>query len=121
MKLSDLSPREHIALEVYPSLVATGKLTANEAAWLAFGHADAFLKRVGRENDKVAEIKRECDGGDFTARVALTQIWELLGVDNQTAAMAKLRDMVEVMNFLEGPDHATLMERLRLARMEHSI
>lgn len=106
MKLSELSLREYIAMEVFPSIIADpGKYkSSNEAAWLAFAHADAFLKHAGREHDKIAEIKRECDRleiqnsrllniGDTRPRGALAEIWEFLGVDNQTAAMAALASM----------------------------
>lgn len=103
MKLSELSYREYIALEVLPTFV--GKLPDKDAAWRAFQIADQFMKCAGREHDKIAEIKRECDkletqnslllnmneDGNFPARVALLQIWELLGAKNQTEAMGVIR------------------------------
>lgn len=59
MKLSELSYREYIALEALPAFV--GNMLDKDAAWRAFSIADEFLKRAGREHDKIAEIKRECD------------------------------------------------------------
>lgn len=104
MKLSELSYREYIALEALPGFVAQGMLD-RDAAFRAFGLADEFLKRAGREHDKIASIKRECDklearvslllnmGEDFAARVALLQIWETLGAKNQTEAMHFIRNL----------------------------
>jgi hypothetical protein len=108
MKLSELSMREYIALEVLPGFVAQGMLD-RDAAFRAFGLADEFLKRAGREHDKIASIKRECDRleaqnslllnigepGNFGPRVALLEIWELLGAKNQTEAMDTLRSWNE--------------------------
>lgn len=105
MKLSELSFREYIALEALPAFAGT--MLDKAAAWRAFSLADEFLKRAGREHDKVAEIKRECDkleiqnslllnmGEDPAARIALLQIWELLDVENQTECMALLRSMAK--------------------------
>lgn len=104
MKLSELSYREYLAIEFVPAFANT--LMDKEAVWRAFCLADEFLKRAGREHDKVAEIKRECDrleaqvslllnmSEDFAPRVALLEIWETLGVTHQTAAMEKLREIV---------------------------
>lgn len=105
MKLSELSYREYLAIEFLPAFANT--LMDKEAVWRAFGLADEFLKRAGREHNKVAEIKRECDkleaqvslllnmnDGDFAPRAALLEIWELLDVKNQTAALQKLRELV---------------------------
>lgn len=119
MKLSELAPREHIALEVLPALVATGTMTAGDAAWQAFCAADAFLKRAGRENDKITQIKRECDkleaqnsillnmneDGQFIYRVALLEIWEFLGVKDQTAAMEELRQLKAEISVLGEHPH----------------
>ena len=102
MKLSELSFREYIALEAIGHLAGT--MPDKDAALRAFTLADEFLKRAGREYDKIAEIKRECDrleaqvslllnmGG--IERIALLELWEFLGVNNQTAAMQKLRDLL---------------------------
>lgn len=106
MKLSELSYREYIALEVLPSFA--GQMLDRDAAFRAFGLADEFLKRAGREHDKIASIQRECDkleaqnslllnmseDGQFAARVALSQIWEMLKVQNQTAAVTRLNDLL---------------------------
>lgn len=105
MKLSELSYREYIALEVLPAIVSRGEKRSSEQVLAAFDVADEFLKRAGREHDKITEIKRECDkleaqvslllnmneDGNFAYRVALMEIWEFLGVRNQTEAMALLR------------------------------
>lgn len=122
MKLSELSYREYIALEVLPSVIAataagqhrpgagyaTDAMTVDERICSdAFRLADAFMRVVGKENDKIfraeqraidAETKFEAlqsihvnMGEDFAARIALTSIWEFLGVCNQTQAMQALR------------------------------
>jgi hypothetical protein len=103
MKLSELSFREYIALEALPAFAGT--MLDKDAAWRAFSLADQFLKRAGREHDKIASIKRECDkleiqnslllnmGEDPASRIALLQIWEFLGVKNQTEAMDRLRKL----------------------------
>ncbi len=127
MKLSELSFREYIALEVLPSIITvtaagqhnpgTGYSSGDEFGASvdaricldAFRMADAFLKRAGREHDKVAEIQRKCnkleaqnslllnmnEDGQFGARVALLEVWEFLGVDNQTDAMTQIREWVK--------------------------
>lgn len=105
MKFSELSYREYIALEVLP--VLADKINAQSAVAQAFLAADAFLKECGKENDNLAAAKRRAEKaetsvsillnmneeGNFTPRVALLQIWEFLGVEDQAAAMQKLCDM----------------------------
>lgn len=114
MKLSELSFREYIALKIYPTLVAKAHNSANDLTWQAFNYADAFLKRAGREHDKVAEIKRECEKleaqvamllnmhptDNFSPKVALEQIWEFLDVKDQTNAMSKLRKMKDAIDLV---------------------
>ena len=110
MKLADLSYREYIALEVLPSFA--GHIADDEAAWRAFGVADAFLKRCGKEQNKIKEAEERAkladlrcvvlsdqlshvmskSDGDFAASIALRSIWDFLGVTDQTAAMQMLRD-----------------------------
>lgn len=106
MKFSDLTYREYIALEVFPRFV--GSMSDDEAARRAFSAADAFLKRVGKEMDKVATAEQRAEEAelqvslllnmnaseDFATRVALLEIWTLLGASNQTAAMEKLRELL---------------------------
>jgi len=110
MKLSELSYREYLAIEVFPRFV--GSMPDSEAAWRAFGAADAFLKRAGTEQDKITaaekraaeaeqalEVMRDyifldINGTTLSDRVALTSIWDMLGVSNQTAAMQKLRELL---------------------------
>lgn len=107
MKLSELSLRDYIAMEVFPSLV--GKMLDKDAAWRAFTAADEFLKRAGREHElarhEIDSANRRAEKAEaqnsllfnmddnFGPRVALTSIWEFLGVDNQTAAMTQLQEM----------------------------
>lgn len=105
MKLSELSYREYIALEVVPSFA--GKISDSDAVRRAFGVADLFLKQCGKHTDKVAAmearaVKAETAlevlqsihvnmGEDFASRIALTDIWEFLGAKSQTQAMEVLR------------------------------
>jgi len=134
MKLSELSFREYIALEALPAIIAAtsagqhqpGAGYAPDGANIdaricfdAFRMADAFLKRAGREHDKIAEIKRECDkleaqnslllhmneDGQFAARVALSEIWEFLGAAHQTEAMQALRQLKAELSVAEEHPH----------------
>lgn len=114
MKLSEISYREYLAIEFLPAFMryqsalgSSEKEIAESNARYAFVYADAFLRVAGQENDRIAQAeKRAADaetkfevlqsihvnmGEDFASRIALAQIWELLGVDNQTAAMLKLK------------------------------
>lgn len=105
MKLSDISYREYIAIKVFPQLV--GSMLDNEAVWRAFGAADAFLKQAGKEYDKVLQAEQRAEKAettisvllnmdkDFGLRTALLQLWEMLGSDNQTLAVQRLRDLQE--------------------------
>lgn len=111
MKLSEISYREYLAIEFLPAFMryqSTLGQSENEiaerTARYAFLYADAFLRVAGRENDRVAHAEARAEKAetsvavmlgmngekDFHARVALKEIWELLGVDNQTDAMEKL-------------------------------
>ena len=110
MKLSELSKREYIAIEALSVLRHISDISpetlAEETAKRAYLIADAMLKQTGLHEDRVkhaedraaqAETKFETlqsihvnMGEGFGARIALTDIWELLGVNNQTAAMEKL-------------------------------
>lgn len=56
MKLSELSYREYIALEIVGHLAGT--MLDKEAAWRAFTLADEFLKRAGKYRDLAAEAAR---------------------------------------------------------------
>ena len=105
MKLSELSYREYIALEVFPGFI--GSMPDDEAAWRAFGAADAFLKRCGKEHDRVAQAEFRATqaentlsvlmglDNDFAPRAALLQLWELLDAKDQTSAVIKLRELLK--------------------------
>lgn len=136
MKLSDLPLRDQIALEVLPGIISAGCTHPSRAVSLAYETADIMITQIKdyrcriKEAEKLAaeaetrlEVMRayKFDGPDFSARIALIEIWEILGVNNQTHAMQDLRNMIEIRNFLDEPNHSKLMERLRLARAEHSI
>lgn len=118
MKLSEISYREYLAIEFLPAFMryqsALGnseKEIAENNARYAFLYADAFLRVAGQENDRIAQAeKRAADaetkfevlqsihvnmGEDFASRIALTQIWESLGVDNQTHCMVAIRALVQ--------------------------
>lgn len=107
MKLSELPYREYIALEVLPQFVGT--IPNQQAVWRAFGVADEFLKAAGKFHDQIADAEERADlaetqysillnmGDDVPARIALSQIRELLGGKNQTETMQRLnqwRDIV---------------------------
>lgn len=112
MKLSELSYREYLAIEFLPAFMrhysalggSEDEIAENTARY-AFRYADAFLRVVGKEYDKVTSAERRAEraeaqtalllnmneDGNSSARIALLQIWEFLGVTNQTEAMEALR------------------------------
>lgn len=47
----------------------------------------------------VLHEQRGFDEPDFSARIALSQLWELLGAKDQTAAVDRLRDLLEKSTF----------------------
>ena len=73
-----LNPAKEL-LEATAALIQDHKAKAAEAEKLEI-RVDALLNMN--------------EDGQFPARVALLQIWEFLGVNNQTAAMQKLRDLL---------------------------
>ena len=113
MKLSELSYREYLAIEFLPALMrhysALGDNEteiAERTAHYAFLYADAFLRVVGKYHDEVAEahqrafraetaadVLRSMDS-DVPRRVALEELWQMLGVTNQTMAISKLRGLI---------------------------
>lgn len=123
MKLSELSRRDYIAIEVVGdiaqlTLKAMAALPGAEfnadtafpiIAEKAYQLADAMIAYEGkpewaaRYEEMKVDIERlqrsneilqsmNAEGPDWSARIALEQIWEFLGVNNQTAAMQMLRD-----------------------------
>ena len=109
MKLSDLSLREYIAIECLPAAVQRYG-DANTAADAAFHYADSFVSafescrektqheidtlrlRMERAEASYSLLVNHMTSKDASAWIALSQIWEFLGVKNQTAAMQMLRD-----------------------------
>ncbi len=112
MKFSELSYREYLAIDFLPAFMrhsaALGETTeqiAENTAKFAFAYADAFLRVAGQEYAKVAEAERRTEkaeaqvslllnmneDGNIHLRIALLEIWEFIGVKDQTAAMEALR------------------------------
>lgn len=107
MKLSELSRRDYIAIEIVGHLAATNR-TADICTLQAYEIADAMIAYEGRPKrdheledlrdalksaELVRDILREfAETDEQTAAIALAQIWKYLGVDNQTEAMATLRE-----------------------------
>lgn len=105
MKLSELSYREYIALEVLGPIASMGNMNYGDAVEKAFGVANAFLRHVGKHDDKIKALTLRAEraeasnsillnmgeDGKFSVRVALKEIWEVLGAKNQTEAMEALR------------------------------
>ncbi len=107
MKFSDISYREYIALEIFHCFIDDDGASAAVCAQAAFRYADAFLECAGKQDKRVEHAEQRAQeaetkfevlqsihvnmGEDFAARVALTEVWKALGVDNQTEAMQKLR------------------------------
>jgi hypothetical protein len=115
MKFSELSFADAAALEVFPALVSQSRFFGEnpEAAMAkcAYAHADALSAERDRRNNlrgrivealrlraeraeaSAALLRNMNEDGQFGPRVALEQLWEMLGVDNQTAAAQRLRTM----------------------------
>lgn len=101
MKLSKLSYREYLAIEVFPQFIGQ-RMPDREAAWRAFCAADAFLKQAEKEHREVDAQRERAETAeakltmllnmdeDFHLRVALMQLWKMLGVSDQTAAVLKI-------------------------------
>lgn len=107
MKLSELSYRDYIAIDVVAHLA--GKMPDKDAAWRAYGVADAMLAAAGKRDHELEELRKRADKAertleilrptapeDFLLRVALDEIWLALGVNNQTAAMQELRGLLHL-------------------------
>lgn len=59
---------------------------------------------------KISVLLNMNEDGNFTVRVALMQIWEALGVKDQTAAMQKLRDLQEGVKICLDAERARLAD-----------
>jgi hypothetical protein len=106
MKLSELSYREWIAIEALRGTAASD-VPADSLVAFAFGIADEFLAACGKRNQEIEILRQRAEKAEtrvsvllnmnedrqLPARVALSQIWERLGVDNQTAAMQALESL----------------------------
>jgi hypothetical protein len=108
MKLSDLSKRDYIAIEVVGHFVANPFFDAKKMTECAYTLADAMIAHAGapaRDHEleelraSTASLQRSNEvlrnlvpHTERAATIALEQIWEFLGVNNQTAAMQMLRD-----------------------------
>lgn len=109
MKLSDLPLRDQIALEVLPGIISAGCTHPSSAVSLACETADIMIAQIKdyrcriKEAEKLAaesetrlNIMRQYkfEGPDFVARIALSQIWDMLDVTDQTAAVTKLKNIL---------------------------
>ena len=113
MKLSEISYRDYIAIEalcvVRQISDKSPKDLARETAKRAYLIADAMLEHAGKYENRVKHAEARAEKAetsvavmlgmngekDFHARVALKEIWEALGVDNQTHCMAAIRALVQ--------------------------
>lgn len=119
MKLSDLSLRDHIAIEALPAVIQTRAgdppmkhLSMEEYfARKAFKISDAMITEMGKYDEILLSLQKRAEIAettleilrpewmkpehkDFIASIALTELWDLLDVHNQTAAIQKLRDLL---------------------------
>lgn len=108
MKLSELSYRDYIAIEVLPGIVGRYSVTkSSDAAQKAYRVADAMLVEAGKRDHELEELRERAEKAertleilrptapeDFILRVALDEIWLALGVNNQTVAMQKLQELL---------------------------
>lgn len=106
MKFSELSYRDYIAIEVVGHFAALDGFGPKGAAQHAYGLADAMLAEAGKRDLEMAELREEAEtakrtleilrptgDGETFIRIALDQVWLLLGVNNQTHAMQKLNEL----------------------------
>lgn len=106
MKLSELSRRDYIAIEVVGRF-AHPHVPEAQAVKSAYAVADAMIAYAGQPardheledlRNSVAALRRSNEvlrnlvpHTEKAATIALEQIWEFLGVSSQTAAMQMLR------------------------------
>lgn len=114
MKLSKLSLRDQIAIRALPGILARFDTRGPRmAARRAYASADKMLFHMDMRDHEIETLTRRAEkaeasvssllnmneDGKFGVRVALSEIWEFLGVKNQTAAMQTLnfwRQIVEL-------------------------
>lgn len=124
MKLSELSRRDYFALDILNGLCSTmpadlleeisngtrggapyvntayaladKMLEVQEATDRRVEHAEERATKAEQKFDALQSIHVNMQGEGFAgARIALTEIWEFLEVDNQTECMALLRSMAK--------------------------
>lgn len=109
MKLTELSKRDYIAIEVARGFVSLNFPDTDKwAVKRAYAFADAMIAHESQpaRDREVEDLRKSVDAlrtsnevlrnliphNERAATTALEQIWEFLGVTNQTAAMQMLRD-----------------------------
>lgn len=95
MKLSELSYREYIAVEVFPQFIGQ-KMADREAAWRAFCAADAFLKAAGKEYREVAEQREHAETAERALVVLRETIISMLEKPDETSTLSGLRALFGV-------------------------
>ena len=104
MKLSELSKRDYIAIEVVGNFAH--HMLDKQAVWRAYGLADAMIAYEGQpaRDHELTDLRKSVEAlqrsneilrhlvphTEKAATIALEQIWGYLGVTNQTAAMTVL-------------------------------
>jgi hypothetical protein len=117
MRLSELSYRDYIAIDVVGHLA--GQMPDEDAARRAYGVADAMLKQAGKRNHELEELREKAATAERTLEIlrpvwaqgfttdsvaaqsagtALAQLWSMLDVDNQTAAVSRLETLIAMEN-----------------------
>ena len=116
MKMSSLSFADYVAIEALTALIPLSRFFTEDPeqdmARVAYKHADALdaerkrrdgivdhdrealERRLAKAENSVSVLLNMNEDGNFAPRVALSDIWELLGAKNQTDAMAKLHDFI---------------------------
>lgn len=96
MKLSELSYREYIALQALPAFLNAGTMIDHDAAWRAFGAADAFLKQTGKEYREVAEQREHAETAERALVVLRETIISMLEKPDETSTLSGLRALFGV-------------------------
>jgi len=109
MKISSLPLRDQIALSTLPGIISADCTHPDAAVSRAYETADIMLAQIQDYQCRIKEAEQKAakaetalsvlraqkfDGPDFAPRIALSEIWKLLGAENQTEAMFRLRELL---------------------------
>lgn len=109
MKINDLPLRDQIAIAALPGILSRPNITDGRwAARSAYRAADGMLLRMMVNAHEIRELTQRAEKAEIALEVLqsiLAEIWEFLGVEGQTAAMAELRQMKAEISVLSEHSH----------------